>query len=267
MVKITNPYEVYRLLPQTNCTECSLPNCLAFAAAVVKGSKKPADCPYLRVEDRQRLEENIGSRDDFSRTSKTELEALKKRVGSMDLAARAERLGARYDDGKLAVRSLGKEFFIDGAGRVTSECHTHSWMTVLLLSYIVESSGDNPGGSWVPFRELKDGGPMNSLFVQRGEKPLRRLIDDNPDLLGDLLSMFSGREAGSSPFGSDIALTLLPLPKVPLLVCYWQPEGDMESDLSLFFDATANSHLKTETIFSLGVGLVMMFDKIAREHG
>jgi hypothetical protein len=63
-----------------------------------------------------------------------------------------------------------------------------------------------------------------------------------------------------------MALSLYPLPKVPILICYWHAEGDMDSDLNIFFDVSAEKHLKIESIFSLGVGLVMMFEKIARKH-
>ena len=139
-------------------------------------------------------------------------------------------------------------------------------MTVPLLSYIVHSNGADITGRWVPFRELKDGSPMNPLFVQRGEKPLKKLIDGNSELLGDLISMFSGERADNTLFSSDIALSLYPLPKLPILICYWKPEGDMDSDLNIFFDASAEKHLLIETLFSLGVGLVMMFEKIVRKH-
>jgi hypothetical protein len=40
----------------------------------------------------------------------------------------------------------------------------------------------------------------------------------------------------------------------------------MDSDLTIFFDASAEKHLQIESLFSLGVGLVMMFEKIARKH-
>jgi hypothetical protein len=139
-------------------------------------------------------------------------------------------------------------------------------MTVPLLSYVAQSSGESVTGRWVPFRELKDGSPMHSLFMQRAEKPLKNLLDNNSELLEELISMFSGKRGDSSLFASDIALCLYPLPKVPILICYWRPDGDMDSDLTIFFDASADKHLKIESIFSLGVGLVMMFEKIARKH-
>lgn len=266
MATITNPFDIYKLLPQTNCGECTLPNCLAFSAAVIKGHKQLADCPYLKQEVREQLADRIGIREEFNRTRGEDLEMLRRRVCELDFASRAEPLGARLVSGKLAIKSLGKDFYVDSRGAVTSECHTHVWMTVPLLSYIVHSSGEDVTGRWVPFRELKDGSPMNPLFVQRGEKPLKKLLDSNSELVGDLISMFSGERADNNLFGSDLALSLYPLPKVPILICYWHPEGDMESDLNIFFDASAEKHLKIESLFSLGVGLVMMFEKIARKH-
>jgi len=265
-VKITNPFAIYKKLPQTNCRECSLPNCLAFAAAVIKGNMQLSRCPYLSTADREELASRIGIREEFNRIRGENLEFLKEKVSAIDLAAKAEVLGARFVSGKLVIKSLGKDFFIDNQGNVTSECHTHVWMTVPLLSYVVQSTGGNIGGRWVHFRELKDGSAMNPLFVQRSEKPLKKLIDTNNELLEDLISMFSGERADNNLFSSDIALSLYPLPKIPILICYWRPEVDMDSDLNIFFDSSAEKHLKIESIFSLGVGLVMMFEKIARQH-
>ena len=48
MTKATfKPLDVYKILPQTNCQKCLLPSCLAFAAAIVAGSKKFKECPDL----------------------------------------------------------------------------------------------------------------------------------------------------------------------------------------------------------------------------
>jgi ArsR family metal-binding transcriptional regulator len=39
--------EVFKLLPRTNCGECGIPACMAFAVEVSKGKKGPEDCPPL----------------------------------------------------------------------------------------------------------------------------------------------------------------------------------------------------------------------------
>jgi len=45
-----NAFQVYKLLPQTNCGKCGEPNCMAFAVALLGGKKKVEDCPPLIEE-------------------------------------------------------------------------------------------------------------------------------------------------------------------------------------------------------------------------
>jgi ArsR family metal-binding transcriptional regulator len=42
--------EIFKLLPRTNCGECGVPACMAFASDLSKGKKRPEDCPPLREE-------------------------------------------------------------------------------------------------------------------------------------------------------------------------------------------------------------------------
>ena len=47
--------DILGLLPKTNCRECGLPTCFAFAMAIVKGQKRLGDCPAL---DKREFVEN-----------------------------------------------------------------------------------------------------------------------------------------------------------------------------------------------------------------
>ena len=46
-IKEISPIDVYKLLPRTNCRECGVPNCMAFATKVVNGELLSDDCPPL----------------------------------------------------------------------------------------------------------------------------------------------------------------------------------------------------------------------------
>ena len=61
-------------------------------------------------------------------------------------------------------------------------------------------------------------------------------------------------------------MVLYPLPKVPVLICYWRPEEGMGSKLNVFFDATAEENLSMDSLFTLGTGLVRMLEKIMQKH-
>lgn len=53
---------------------------------------------------------------------------------------------------------------------------------------------------------------------------------------------------------------------MPMLVCYCRPQDDLDSDLHAFFDSTADQNLNTESVFGLGVAIVMMLEKIMEKH-
>ena len=49
--------EVFKLLPRTNCGECGLASCMAFAAALAQGDREAKDCPpLLESEYRENME-------------------------------------------------------------------------------------------------------------------------------------------------------------------------------------------------------------------
>lgn len=265
MAQTRNPLEIYKLLPKSNCGRCYLPSCLAFAAAAVKGEKKLAACPYLAREKAEKFVGGVEMSDPDEMKRREKVKALQESVAALDLAEVAERLGLELVNESLAIKSLGKSFMVDPLGKVSSECHTHAALTIPLLSYVVESKGSKPTGAWVSFRELRDGTAMSPLFTRKGEQGLQQLVDQHTDLLELLIDIFSGQQVVAG-FSADISVVLYPLPRLPVLICYWKPEEDMDSDLSIFFDSSASEQLNIRSIYALVVGLVMMFEKIALKH-
>ncbi|GAG54695.1 unnamed protein product [marine sediment metagenome] len=49
--------EIFKLLPKTNCGECGVPTCLAFAMNLAAGKAELSACPYVSEEARAKLEE------------------------------------------------------------------------------------------------------------------------------------------------------------------------------------------------------------------
>ena len=49
--------QIFKLLPKTNCKECSLPTCLAFAMAIAQKKVKLDDCPHASDEAKAALAE------------------------------------------------------------------------------------------------------------------------------------------------------------------------------------------------------------------
>jgi acetyl-CoA decarbonylase/synthase complex subunit gamma len=49
--------EIFKLLPKTNCGECGVPTCLAFAMSLAAGKAELSACPYVSDEAKTRLDE------------------------------------------------------------------------------------------------------------------------------------------------------------------------------------------------------------------
>lgn len=266
MPELKNTMDIFKLLDKSNCGECSAPTCLTFAAEVFKGQRQLRECPHLDSEiiekyggktaDRVTLEQE---RDEF-------VEQLKRNIAASDLAARARSLGAAFSGGKLTIKCLGKNFSVDTNGNILTDIHVHPWIAIPVLTYILEGGGIPPSGLWVPFRELKGGKNWYRLFGQRCEKPLKKVADTYTDLFDDLIRLFSGKQV-EKHYQSDISLVLHPLPRVPILICYWRPDEGLESDLNIFYDSNAEENLNIESLYTLSAGLVIMFEKISRRHG
>ncbi len=50
--------QIYKLLPQTNCKECSFPTCLAFAMKLAAKQVELSACPYVSEESKKQLAES-----------------------------------------------------------------------------------------------------------------------------------------------------------------------------------------------------------------
>ena len=49
--------QIFKLLPKTNCKECGVPTCLAFAMNLASGKAELDNCPYVSDEAREQLAE------------------------------------------------------------------------------------------------------------------------------------------------------------------------------------------------------------------
>ena len=262
--KILTPLEVYKVLEKSNCKRCMLPSCLAFAAAVIGGQKRLDDCPYLSEEVKTSLSVNLKQRSTAEPQQADFMDKLLQKVSDLDLTVVAPEIGATYENGVLSIRSLGKEFHVDSKGEMRSECHIIPWVQAPLLSYICHPSHQQISGRWISFREIKGGIEWRGLFRSRCETPLRILADNHPELLTDIVDLFLGREVEG--FDADIALVIHPFPHIPILLCYQAADGDLESELNIFFDECCGTNLHIKSLYTLCAGLVKMFEQIALHH-
>ena len=266
MSQFNTVMDVFKLLEKSNCRKCNQKTCLAFAASVFNGSRPLSDCPQVAT-DVARFYSNQPKQSPASGFDvDQQLAELKAKLKDIDFAGRARRIGARLEGERLVLKIMGKDFKVDPEGTVSTDIHTNPWVTIPILNYILYCKGTSVSGQWVSMRELPSGKDWYRLFGQRCEKPMKKVADTYADLFADLVDIFNGQPVDNH-YQSDVALVLHPLPRVPMLICYWHAEDGMASDLNLFFDASAEDNLGIGGIYALGTGITRMFEKLSLRHG
>jgi hypothetical protein len=266
MPKPQNAMAIFMLLEKSNCRQCGEKTCMAFAGAVFTGRRPLSECPRL---DRNIIDANSDdpkNRDDVEKNRDDFLKHLKKQVKDVDLEAAAVRSGGRHENNRLTLKVMGKDFSVSPDGVLSTDIHVNPWVAVPVLNYVLYGKGLDPTGDWRSFRELSGGREQYPLFQKRCEEQMKLVADSYTDLFDDIVHIFSGKQVDPQ-FQSDISVVLYPLPKLPIMMCYWLPDEGMGSSLNVFFDQTADKNLDIGSIFSLGAGLAQMLTRLAKRHG
>ncbi len=266
MTEPSNPMHIYQLLEKTDCKQCGESTCLAFAAAVFRGQRELSECPFINKDVLERYSGQVARKTGTEQDMFRAMRQLQQKIPEIDFQEAAQRTGARLNGDKLTVKVMGKDFSVDKQGRLLAEIHTNPWVGMPVLSYILYGAGRDPEGQWLPFRELPGGMVRAGLFERRCEMPLKQVADEYTDLFKDMLDIFNAKQVNKQ-FEADVSILLYPLPKVPMLICYWEADEGLDSSLHLFFDVTAEANVGIDGVFAIGSGLAQMFEKLARRHG
>ena len=260
------PLGIYKELNRSNCGDCGVKTCFAFASLVFQSQKKISECPHLGADKTNQLVGEIEKKMSLEEELMASLVRLETKVSEIDLDKAASNLGGLIREEKLVIKCLGKNFHIDKHGHVSSEIHIHSWIKGPLLNYIIRNTEVNPSGKWIAFKELPSGQRWHPLYRQRCEKVLLKLADENTSLFSDVAGLF-GKRMEIAGITADRITIHYPLPKLPVLICYTGWENGFDSNLTLYYDENAEEIVNIESIYSLAVGMTIMIEKIMRRHG
>jgi len=94
-----NHLEILTYLNKSNCRECGVPTCLAFATALINGEKTFSDCPHLGQEAAEALDKKIVKRGRYEKLIEL-LDPLKEEVSTIDFGKVARGIGAEHKNNR-----------------------------------------------------------------------------------------------------------------------------------------------------------------------
>ena len=135
----------------------------------------------------------------------------------------------------------------------------------LIMHYLVNSSGREPTGEWVTFREVPSGEFYWSAFVKRAKAPLVGFFGHRPEFLLELAPLVGGQKA--QDVSGDAVVLIRAFPKVPLILQLWAGDDEFPADGNVLMDRTISDYLSTEDV-ALASGLpIYKMMALARSKG
>ncbi len=254
--------DLYRdILPKTNCGECGFPTCLAFASMVVSEKLPLERCPHLSAETiakcRPELEEQY-ARGKWTRRdpAKDALEWARRRAASMapeDLPGRiGGRLAVDADGNKVLELPYFNRLLYVYPDRVVLQNgeSLNRWEQVFIFNHIAQGGSSLPSGQWKSLDQIPNTISKVKSMQAHVLEPLARLFSGRGNLLAEASARLGGELIDQKQFGADLAAVFHPLPRIPLLLLFWdrEPEEGFEARVSILFDGTIVEHLDIESI-------------------
>jgi len=119
-----------------------------------------------------------------------------------------------------------------------------------MLMYYFDSPAAIPvTGKWISFADLPDGRVYDSAFQSNTGNLLIKTFGLDKESLRRACETLKG--VALSGFG-DAAYVVQALPRIPLLINYWQGDDDFPSTCKLLFDESVSHYLPTEACAILG---------------
>ncbi len=254
--------DIYKDLPRTNCGHCGKGSCFAFASAVYLEAHPLEECPHVEAEARTAMQNRLDEgreRGEGRRPASSEraVEALLETFRGEDLAILAERGGGVVvTEPEEGVRLA----FLDEAYLVTRRDvealgggEPSVWVKIFLLIYLTRAPGRPGGGSWVAYRDLPNTVSKSKAFEECTCRIAAEFAGD-PERLDLTVRGLGG--VAVEPGSAGRAYRLAVLPRVDVLLLFWDSEEEFPARLSLLLDRGVLDYLDQEALLFLAEALV-----------
>ncbi len=254
------------VLPKTNCGDCGVPTCMAFATKVILEKEPLGGCPHVVPDALAEIQplldtqqaEGIGVRKDpiadalawaRERATSMVLEDLPDRIdGTLTQDDEGALVTVSYFDTTVAIRG-GETLTI---GRTDGE-ELDPWEQVLLLNHLAQGGSAPPVGKWIGLEQLPNSTSKTASLREHVEEPLAAHFQGRPDDLRAAAAPYThDLEAKDLPT-ADVVLLFRPLPRVPLALLFWDadPDEGFEPRIKILYDETVGDHLDIESVVFL----------------
>lgn len=190
---------------------------------------------------------------------------LVKNLANIDLAGTVEDLGGYLRRNQVYIEFFGTPYLITEQGIGSDDGGAPPVpLRIILCRYVLQAGRGELSGEWVSYRDFRDSAFFIANFQENAEEPLAGYFGGNPGDLGRAAGRLGGRSYRNSTIG-DLCYQFQALPKVPLLLVFYDRDEEFPASCKLLFDRSAPVWLDMECLAVLGSLTADLLIKKAKE--
>ncbi len=252
-----------KILPRTDCRECGFPTCIAFAGMVVSEKHPLENCPHIPPEVLAEAKKELEAQYAAGKWTKRDmaedaLQWARERAASMKIEDLPARIGGELVemDGKTVLKLpyfTGAVLIREGSIIHEDGSDLNRWEQVFFFNHMAQGGSVPPTGEWKALEAFPNTVSKVKSMRAHVEAPLRECFTGRGDALRRAALAIGGVDRTEEMGSADIAVSLRPLPRVPVMVMFWDAEAEegMDAAVKLLFDETITQHLDIESIMFL----------------
>jgi hypothetical protein len=175
------------------------------------------------------------------------------KLASADIAGAAGDLGLALRDGAALVPCFASKYLVGKEGvKYADGGEAPLNHRIVLAYYIMHGGRGENAGRFVPYRELPGGQDFARSLSQIVEGRAVNFFGGKLDLLKKAAAALDAA-SGEEYAPGDLSFVVNALPKMPLLMSFYDADEDFPAEVKVFYDITAPNFLDMECLAVLGL--------------
>lgn len=237
--------EIYKRLPKTNCGQCGVSTCMAFAQKVKKSQARLSGCPFMAAEATSGGQQP--SQAPAFSTYEQVSQELEKEAAGVNFRETAEAVGGTYEsvNGResIVLKMIGTAYELrrDGLYRNNEYCND-AWAKIIICDYVRRQGRKPLTGEWIPLGLFPNAASLVKAFQNNAQKEIAASFKRDLVRLKQRCTELGGSET-ESQVKADYVCQFDLLPHLPLYLSFWASDDEFDADCKLLFDSSAEDHI------------------------
>lgn len=235
-----NPFQILKMLPQTNCKDCGFETCLALATYLYAyGPERIKNCPHIDDATKRKIKELFGETEQGKAGSMIAMwEELRKNLIKINFEnfSKIKDFSLKKEGNAVVFKFLGDDIVVttEDIKKIDGKLSEHD--KILIYYYINCAEKLSGEYEFCDYRSFYSKLIVRDVKQEGFEIKLQQAVGNNILMLKDVLNELGGKDDGSFKDLYDLSMLVNIFPNVPVLILYSKGEEEFSPYCKFMFD-------------------------------